>query len=308
MSITDQLTHLRQITNAEEARALALKLLGSSRKREVVDAALRALEDAPPDETARPVLREAFFHYADHITRDSAALVREKITRLLVHIGHHDDADVYLRGVNTYEAQPVTDVAQNLRAAALVGLALLNRDLGSIYAAKLIGEVNETSRFNGEPAMTAINLLAEQGLILPIYQFLLLAGLDALEAGQNEVAGKALESLGADFPVELYRELADIFIPRDRALVNMGIITHIVEHKVVSLYPRLEEIITGTRHMELHQYGAVMLAASRDTELIGLLFRLAKVSPQQRISSFIEALALVPGDEAQALRAMLSKR
>jgi hypothetical protein len=200
------------------------------------------------------------------------------------------------------------EVTQNLRAISLVGLALSDPDLAQIHATRLLSEIESTSQFSGEPAVTAINLLAQQRQTLPIYQFLLLGGIDALEAGQYEVVGKALESLGSRFPVDLYQQLTDLFLPRDRAVVSMGIITHIVENQVSTLYPLLDTILTSTRHDELHNYGVVMMAASRVTALEQQLFRLARLSTQQRLPNFIAALELVPGDEKDELLADLRRR
>jgi hypothetical protein len=132
--------------------------------------------------------------------------------------------------------------------------------------------------------------------------------LDTLEAGQNEIVGRALESLGTDFPAALYQELINLFLPRDRAVVNMGIVTHIVENEVRELYPALDDILSKTRHDDLHHYGAVMLAASRNPELIGRLFALAKLSPPQRLANYIEAVELVPDDEKDEMLAWLHER
>jgi hypothetical protein len=156
--------------------------------------------------------------------------------------------------------------------------------------------------------VTAINLLFLQGKLLPIYQFLLLGGLDALEVGQNEVVGKALESLGATFPPALYRELCTLFIKRDRAVVSMGILTHIVENTVTALYDVVDEILSSTRHDELHRYGVLLLAASRSDDLVEHLFSLAKLSPQRHLPNYIEALELVPGPAKNDLLESLRKR
>lgn len=308
MSDIKRLREFQDNGDSEGARDYALLMLSKSRKREIVDAALNALNDDLP-ESARPTLRDAALYYFDSPTNDKTVAAREKLLRLLTDIGNPADVDLYLRGVNTYEVQPLMgEVAQNLRAVALVGLALTDAPLANLYATKLLSEIEQTSVFNGEPAVTAVNLLARQEITLPIYQYLLIGGLDALEAGLNEVVGKALESLGADFPVNLYTPLIDLFAPRDRALVSMGILTHIVENKVESLYPAVQKIITDTRHHDLHNYAVVMLAASRDDTLTEMLYALAKISPQHRIENFVAALELVPGDEKEVILALLNKR
>ncbi len=306
------MTRLRQFVDdgdSESARALALDLLHKSRKREVIEAALRVLETVELGDNARRVLREKITYYMDDPGNDKTLFVREKIARFLTNIGNPNDIDIYRRGVNTYEIQPfLGEVAHNFRAVSLVGLGIANQDEGNLYATKLLSEIDNTSIYNGEPAITAINLLYRQNKILPIYQYLLLGGLDALEVGQNEVVGKALESLGEKFPVELYRPLTELFLPRDRAVVNMGIISHVVEHKVEPLYPAVEEIIKQTRHDDLHHYAVVMLAASRDSDLIARLYALAKISPRHRIENFIEAVELTPGEEKDEILAFLRSR
>lgn len=306
---TTLLQQLRQADDPTAARDLALELLATARRREMIDAALHTLENAELDDRGRPALRGKAWHYFERHREDAGALIREKLLRMLVNIGHPDDRDLYLRGLSTYEIVPMMgEVTQNLRAVGLVGLAINEPDLALTHATRLLCEIDSTSQYNGEPAVTAINLLSQRGQAHTIYAFLLLGGLDALEAGQNEVVGRALESLGADFPAALFQQLIDIFLPRDRAVVSMGIVTHIVENHVRELYPVLDDLMTNTRHDELHHYGAVMLAASRDDELIERLYALAKRSTPHRIANFIEAVELVPGDEKNELLAWLRNR
>jgi hypothetical protein len=309
MAQTNLLQQLRQTDDPHEAHRLALELLDSSKRREMIDAALRTLEQADLDDTARPTLRRKTWHYFDHNREDAGALIRETLLRMLVKIGHPEERDLYLRGLATYEIVPMMgEVTQNLRAVSLVGLAQNEPELALTHATRLLCELDSTSQFTGEPAITAINLLSQRRQAHTIYAFLLLGGLDALEVGQNEVVGRALESLGADFPIHLFQQLIEVFLPRDRAVVSMGIITHIVDNRVRELYDVVDSIMKDTRHDELHHYGAIMLAASRNDELVNRLYALAKISPPHRIATFIEALELVPGEEKNDLLEWLKER
>lgn len=308
MSEAERLRRLRAETDPAAACDLALDLIQTARRRETLDAALHRLESAALDHDARPALRTAALRFFNHEVQDSGALIREKLVRMLVSIGSPDDRDIYLRGVHTYEAQPVTDVVQNLRAAALVGLAMADPTLGNLHAVRLLNDLGETSVFNGEPAVTAVSLLQQQGHALPIYGFLLASGVDALEAGLNEAVGRALEALGPEFPPDLYRSLAELFIPRDRAVVSLGIVAYIVEQRAAALYDIVERVMTTTRHDELHHFCAVTLAASREPALTALLYRLAQTSPQRHIGNYIEALELLPGDEKNDAVAALKRR
>lgn len=57
MTQTSLLQQLRQTTDPTEARDVALELLDTSRRREMIDAALHTLEQADLNDAARPVLR-----------------------------------------------------------------------------------------------------------------------------------------------------------------------------------------------------------------------------------------------------------
>ena len=189
----------------------------------------------------RPLLRERASYYFDETQRDNGALIREQLLRLLLQIGHPDERDLWLRALHCYEIEPMMgEVTQNLRAIGLVGLAEHAPELAQLHATRLLHELESASRFNSEPALTALNLLAQQKQPLVIYGWLLASAAEALELALDELVGRALESLGADFPPGLYRPLLEQFAVRDRALVSMGLATHIVESRAQSLYDGLE--------------------------------------------------------------------
>lgn len=300
---------LRGTQDSVERRALALELLARSQRRELVDEALRALEGSDPGDEARPLLRARALHYFDEPQRDHGALIREQLLRLLLHIGHPDERDLWLRALDTYEIEPMMgEVTQNLRAIGLVGLAGHAPELAQRHAVRLLHELESTSRFNNEPALTALNLLAQQEQPLVIYGWLLASAAEALDLGLDEPVGRALESLGADFPPRLYRPLLEQFARRDRALVSMGLATHIVESRARPLYDALESILTQTRHDQLHNYIVVLLAGAREAELEQRLLALARLSPPQRCQNFLAALDLLPGKPDAELQAWLRQR
>lgn len=302
---------LQQATTPEATRDAALALLDATLSRQHIDEALRQLQReaiaATLTDANRPILRNKAIYYFEHPEKDKAGMIREGITRLLVQIGHPDDLDVYLCGVLFYQHQPVNDVAQNLRAAALAGLATVNLNLACTYATRLLGEA-DTSVFNCEPSTTAIEVLLQGDLRLPIYQFVLHRGEAFATSARAEAVARALESLGPDFPARLYRDLAQRYIDMDEAVTQTGIIDYIINQQRDDLMDVLETIITQTRHDDLHRYGLVMLAASRQPDLISMLYRLARFSPLERVGSFIEALELTTHAERDTLLAQLHKR
>ena len=302
---------MRRATNSEARRDLATQLLEQTNSRRYLDECLRALRAERVrdtlDESHRAVLREKCLRlYADS-KRDKAGLLRESLTRLLVHIEHPDDADIYKLGVETYHLQPVTDVAQNLRAVALAGLAPIDPPLACLYAARFLGEPY-TSVFNCEPAMTAVDVLVASNQRLPIYQFLLRGGVEMAQTARGELCGKALESLGDDFPLHLYEDLTEQYQAIDQPTATMGIINWIIEGRAEALYKRLEDVILSTRDADLRRYGLVMMAAARDDELGERLLRMAKLARREDLPLFIEAVEICHLPERDETLAALRRR
>lgn len=286
---------LKRATAAEARRDLALQLLKQTNSRLYLDECLRALRVQRVrdtlDESHRPVLREKCLRFFKDSKRDKAGLLRESLTRLLVHIEHPEDADIYKLGVETYHFQPVTDEAQNLRSVALAGLAPIDPPLACLYAARFLGEPH-TSVFNCEPAMTAIKVLVASNQRLPIYQFLLRGGVEMAQTARGELSGVALESLGDDFPLHLYEDLIGLYQAIDQPTASMGIINWIIEGRAEALYKRLESVILSTRDTDLRRYGLVMMAAARDDDLGRRLLRLAKTARKDDLPLFIEAVEI----------------
>ena len=289
----DLYAQLQRASQAETRRDLALRLLAKTNRRQYLDECLRALRAerviATLDDRHRQALRDKCLRYFADGKRDKAGLLREGLTRLLVHIAHPDDADIYQLGVETYYLQPVDDVAQNLRAAALAGLAPIDPPLACLYATRFLGE-RHTSVFNCEPAMTAITVLAAANQRLPIYQFLLRGGVEMAQTGRGELTGAALESLGGGFPIALYDGLIEQYMTIDQPTASMGIINSIIEGRLEALYDRLEDLILSTRDADLRRYGLVMMAAARADDLGQRLLRMAKLARQEDLPLFIEAI------------------
>lgn len=303
--------HLRRSADAEERRDIALALLDRTSRRQYLDDCLRVLKSEPVratlDASHRPVLRAKYLRLHAKPGSDKAGLLRESLARLLAHIEDPGDADIYLLGLETYHLQPVDDVAQNLRAVALAGLAPIDPSLACLYAARFLGEPH-TSVFNCEPAMTAIEVLVAADQRLPIYQFLLRDGLTMARTRRGELTGKALESLGADFPPNLYAGLIEQYQALDQPTASMGIINFIIEARVETLYDSLERLILESQHLDLRRYGLVMLAAARDDELGERLIQMARLARQFDARIFLDALDICQHPQRDETLAALRRR
>jgi hypothetical protein len=289
---------------------LALDLLSQTNSRQYLDECLRILSSESVilflDDSHRSILREKCLLYYEDSKRDKAGMLREKLTRLLVQIGHPDDSDLYQLGVETYYVQPIDDVAQNLRAVALAGLASTNLSLACIYATKFLGE-EHTSVFNCEPAMTAVQVLVQANNRLPLYQFLLHQGEFMAKTKRGELAGKAFESLGEDFPLQFYHPLIDTYQAIDMPTASIGIINMIIENRYEQLYDTLEDVILSTRDDDLRRYGLVMMSASRDEDLSDRLLRMARLAKYNDVPLFIEAVEVCNHPERDTTLVQLQK-
>jgi hypothetical protein len=304
---------LKNETDPERACVLALELLRDHRERQIVDAALAKLKGCTLGDSARSILRPKALYYLDNPEHDSGCDIRDALVRLLLEIGNPADLDIYLRGVEVHEQLRGVDVGQTLRAASLIGIAMTDSALGSIYAVKLLADLEDTSRFSGEPAITAMAMLREQGDTLPIYHYLLmLRHVPDPPFPQvktpPEVESKALELLAPDFSAVLYREVALPYIQTDRVIPQVGIISYIVGNRRQELYDLLETIVQATHHSDLHRYTVIEMAASRQITLIDLLYHLAGIAPTKRVPNFIEAVALTSDPRREELLTQLKNR
>lgn len=281
---------------------LALAMLHQPIERAALDTALALLADAALTDADRPVLRWQLEHLLDHKERDQICDAREAITRLLIRIGSPADLDLYQRGIAVHEQIRGVDVGQKLRAAALVGISTVDPALGVYYAVHLLQDRADTSRFSGEPAVTAIRLLAAGGQHAAIYQLLLAHPGDLV----GEVAAAALESLGNDFPPDLYRPLVEPYLAADRAVPLTGAIAHITGSRCARLYDLLPRILTTTRDVHLYNYGVIALAASRDPALVDQLAALIAAPVPRWPEHLRAAVLLLP--EADPRRADLLER
>lgn len=303
---------MKQASDPAMQRDRALDLLAATRSREYVDAALRVLLRDPVRARLtgeqRPVLREKVLYYFENDDKDRGGLIREQITRLLLTINHPGDLDLYMRGALTYHRQPVADTAQNLRAAALVGILGVDQALAGAYATRLLGEP-DTSPLNGEPSLTALKVLAGSGQLLPVYLFVLRQGEAFVERGNGEVVASALEALADDaLPRRLFAALAEQVAAWDVPVTSGGLAEAITALQIADLYPLLEHMLTTTRHADLVRYMVLVMAAARDQALIDLLYRLARTCPPAQVADYRDAVELTPGDDRDAIIALLERR
>ena len=156
--------------------------------------------------------------------------------------------------------------------------------------------------------MTAVDVLVASNQRLPLYQFLLRSGESMARSGRGELTGKALESLGEDFPLHLYAQLIDLYQAIDQPTASMGIINWVIERRAEALYDRLENVISDTTDVDLRRYGLVMMAVARNVELSERLLRMARLARMDDLPLFIEALEICQHEERDVTLATLRRR
>ena len=192
----------------------ALTTLRSARHLHRVEAPLQFLAEAA-DARVRGSLVAKYAEVETH--GDTGAMFRTAIVRALRRHATSDDLALLECALRTYEHLPPrdTEVAESLRAAALITMNEVDQPLASFHAVRLLFEPPALS---GEPALTAAKVLASQEQPLPLYQYVSTAD----PAAAPEVTGECLRSLiGAPAPV--LRELAARFRECQDEIVLLGL-------------------------------------------------------------------------------------
>ena len=245
----------------------------------------------PPDE---PELRAtALAHYerlaAEPTRNDPGAHVRAALLRALRPVALPQDIGMLERATATYEYLPPgpQEVAGRLRGAALVTLADLDERLAGFYAARLITDPDPlTSSMSGEPALTAVRVLAAQDQLTVLYGWLTSAGPRA-----PEPAAEALRAMtGA--PASIVLDLVErMWASRDEVLL-LG----------------LFDLLLATPEAE--RFEGFVLEFLRDTELMDLFGAIAATIIASRRERLIEGLRELRGalgrEKALALDALLA--
>ena len=150
----------------DEQAAYAVRLLDKERDVDVVLAALAVIAERE-DPTLRPaLLRKYAYCDANGMRRDPGGTVRIAL-RALRPIALPEDVALFERAVSTYEFL-FGEATGDLRAAGLLALDEADAVLAGYHCVRLLDDPY-TSIMSGEPASTAVRVLASQKQLLPLY-------------------------------------------------------------------------------------------------------------------------------------------
>jgi hypothetical protein len=323
------LQHLRSLANRPHEQAgYALKILERERGSQVVSEALEALTRAPVRE-GRPLLLRLYAYYDEaSVKRDAGGDLRVAILGALLPIADPVDRALAERAVVTYEFLPPNreECAGGLRAAGLVLLSQLDPMLASFHCARLLVDFY-TSRMSGEPAFSAIRILARQGSqfpsqghLLPLFSYLF-----AGHASYPEVEAECLRHL-AEAPAGAVSSVLSHYT----ALVSIGTGMAVPRHETrddVALLGLLDLVLASpdnstclafletflreTQRYDVYQSVLTTIVATHSSQLWKVLLEVApEERTPQKIGLLLSSLTLFQHDPkiAQVIRGLQQKK
>ncbi len=302
-----KLKQLRALANEPAARAaLALELATSEKRLDILLPALKILA-AQPEQEYRSVLIERYGYFdADGVKRDQGCHTRSTILDALRPIALQDDVGLLERAALTYEFLPPhrSEVAAGLRAAGLMCLFEIDHELATWHAVRLLQDPY-TAPMSGEPALTAVRVLASCGKVLPLYQL-------ACQAGDHipDVVAECLRNL-TQLPPPLLPSLVERHLASEDGIVLVGLFDLLLVHESWEEHrATIRDFLGATRSADLFHYLVMAIIASRKPQLIDDLVRMAAVecSPP-KMQSLVHGFELIEAEPGiQALLEKLRRR
>lgn len=303
------LQRLRSLADRpEEHVRYALELLDRERSSQIVPEALSVITAAAIAE-ARPVLLRLYDYYdAAGVKRDAGGHLRTAILTALLPIADLADWVLAERATMTYEFLPPgrQEVASGLRVAGLVLLSNLDHALASYHCVRLLTDVY-TSRMSGEPATSAVRLLAGRAQALPVYMYVLNSLPDNQES-IPEVVGECLRNLTqapssvvddlfARYMAYLPRIMGPTYETKDDVELA-GFFDLLLAHATQSSHLAfIEESLRKTQRYELYRYLVAMIIASHQPQVWTMLLEVARRERDtQKIEILLSAFAPVRND------------
>ena len=266
----DRLNRLASLVRSPDEQAdYAASLLDKERNVEVVLAALAVLA-AREDYCFRPVLLRKYA-YCDHngVRRDPGGNVRIAILRALRPITQHDDIPLLERAVSTYEFL-YGEAASDLRAIALLLLNEVAPDLAGYHAVRLLVD-EHTSTMSGEPAVTAVRVLAAQHQFPSLYALVM-----QNQPRPGEVLAESLRSL-TSIPSSLLPAVVEKYGPSKDEVVLLGLFDLLLAHEVRPAYVDfMLNFLRTTTHYNVYRYLLIVLITSHDAAVISQVEAMAE--------------------------------
>ncbi|MDB5057702.1 MAG: hypothetical protein JWO59_1174 [Chloroflexi bacterium] len=262
----DKLRQLRDLADSREDQIdLALRLVRTEARQDVLEAVLEVLGSAERDPRLRPALLAAYAQCEEPDSRrDAGCHRRVALLHALRPVAQREDAALLERASTNYEFVPPgpVEVAAGLRATALVVLNEVDDRLAGFHAARLLID-KRTSELSGEPAVTAVQVLASQEQWLPLYTYVCQAG-----APLHEITAECLRYL-VGVPLSVLQPLVDRYIQSPHEIEVLGLFELLLSHPERRVFqPMVLEFMRDTKLFDLYRWFVTAALSSRDPELI----------------------------------------
>lgn len=257
-------------------------------------AALRVLARRPSLD-ARPALTRLFEQMAaNNGARDPGTYTRSLVVHALRPIAGHRDAPLLITALRTYEWPPPAfkEEAALLRGGALVALNELDDQLARYFAAELLGS-GHTDPMSGEPARTAVTVLASQDEFLPLVAY----ASRPLEQSVPEVVAECLRRL-VTVPETVVQGLMAHIAAAPHPAAQVGLFELLINHRTgphgVEL---MQTTLRETANLDLYRYMTTAMVAHGHAALRQALIESARLERNTtKLGLLFEAAELVPGD------------
>lgn len=194
---------------------------------------------------------------------DSGGYIREAIVKALRPIVQPGDLPLLQRALTTYQMDGAYEVCAGLRAAALIAANEVDPGFAALFAARFL--TDPRTSFSGEPATTAIRVLAAQQNLAPIF------GLVSWGVANGETIGEGLRHL-VDLPASLLPLLIERYRESEDEQVVLGLFDLLLGHPTRDGWAgEILAFFRSTTLMELYGVIAIQVVASRSAVLIGAL-------------------------------------
>jgi hypothetical protein len=215
--------------------------------------------------------------------------LRAALLRCLRPLVEPADLPLLEKAAMTYEygSRVTHDVAGLLRSAALVTMYEVDREVAVYHATRLLHD-ERTDDMSGEPALTAVQVLAAHGEAHVLYGFLSRPATPA-----HEVWAEALRAMG-DAPAGIVEDLLEKYGQSADEVVLLGLFDLLLGRPDAE---RFSDFLVGFLRdsdlTDMCRYLATAIVAGRRSRLIELMRKLIGEVDEARSALLKEALALV---------------
>jgi hypothetical protein len=305
MSDALRLNSLASDRNAQSD--FAVSLLQLRQKRDVLLAALKVLARSP-NSAAREPMRQLFEHFsADGRKRDPGAFMRRAVLDAWRPVALPADVPLLVQAVNTYEFLPpgFKEDAISLRTGALLILNELDDALAGFQATRLLVD-GFSDPMSGEPALTAVRVLASQEQSLPLY----LIAIQANDAAIPEVVSECLRNLtGA--PAALLPGIIARHGKAESAIIRIGLCDLLIGHEAGAQgVDTLADALATIPDLAAFRYLVIAMLTPRRPELTAAVLQMARLETHRgRVGVLLEVFDLFSANpDIAALTGQLRQR